>query len=112
MRERPSSAGLALLETLDRMGVERDGLRSRVEELEAHIQTLTLPAATPISVKEFVKKHPSYNEGGLRWLLFHRRTNGLEAAVIRHGRRLLIDERKFFEWEARHREALARSLAK
>src|SRR5215208_295802 len=108
MAERPSSAGLALLETLDRMGLELEVLRSRVEELEAHLQALTLPAATPLSVKEFVKKHPSYTEGGLRWLLFHRRTNGLETAVIRHGRRLLIDERKFFEWEARHREVLKR----
>lgn len=36
--------------------------------------------------------------GGLRHLLFHRRTNGLERAVRRVGRCLLIDEQKFFDW--------------
>ena len=36
--------------------------------------------------------------GGLRHLIFHSRTNGFEKAIRRVGRRILIDEKKFFEF--------------
>ena len=38
--------------------------------------------------------------GGLRHLIFHEKTNGFSACVVRVGRRVLIDEAKFFEWAA------------
>lgn len=41
--------------------------------------------------------HPWPPIGGLRHLLFHRRTNGFDRAVVRSGRRLLIDEVAFFD---------------
>jgi hypothetical protein len=36
--------------------------------------------------------------GGLRHLIFHEHTNGFSKCVRRIGRRVLIDEAKFFEW--------------
>jgi hypothetical protein len=50
------------------------------------------------TVDQFVQKHPAFSNGGLRWLLFHREKNGLKRAVLRVGRRVLIDETLFFEW--------------
>lgn len=35
--------------------------------------------------------------GGLRYLIFHAATNGFAKAFKRVGRRVLIDEKKFFE---------------
>jgi hypothetical protein len=50
------------------------------------------------TVRQFCQAHPAFTLGGIRWLLFHRQTNGLERAVVRVGRRILIDEEKFFGW--------------
>lgn len=36
--------------------------------------------------------------GGLRHLIFHEKENGFCECVVRVGRRVLIDEDKFFEW--------------
>lgn len=36
--------------------------------------------------------------GGLRHLIFYEETNGFKHCVVRLGRRVLIDESKFFEW--------------
>jgi hypothetical protein len=47
---------------------------------------------------------PALTLGGLRRLLFHSRTNGLEACVVRLGRKLLIDEAAFLRWLAGERE--------
>lgn len=50
------------------------------------------------TVEQFCKEHPAFKPGGLRWWLFHREQNGLNMAVVRVGRKLLLDEAKFFEW--------------
>jgi hypothetical protein len=50
------------------------------------------------TVQQFCQEHAAFTIGGLRWLLFHRETNGLASAVVKLGRRVLIDEDKFFEW--------------
>jgi hypothetical protein len=50
------------------------------------------------TVRQFCQENPAFTIGSIRWLLFHRQTNGLEHAVIKIGRRLLIDEDKFFTW--------------
>ena len=42
--------------------------------------------------------HPWPPQGGLRYLIFHERTNGFEKVVRRCGRRVLIDEAAFFQW--------------
>lgn len=36
--------------------------------------------------------------GGLRHLVFHADTNGFHKVVCRIGRRVLINEKAFFEW--------------
>jgi hypothetical protein len=50
------------------------------------------------TVRQFCQDHPAFTAGGIRWLLFHRQTNGLTCAVVKIGRRVLIDEEKFFAW--------------
>lgn len=59
-----------------------------------------------LTVSQFVEKHSWATKGGLRGLLFNRKKNGLDVAVVRLGRRLLLDEEQFFQWlESRGREA-------
>ena len=52
------------------------------------------------TVKQFNQRHPAFPEGGLRHRIFHAETNGLleSGVIVRNGRRVLIDEEKFFEW--------------
>ena len=77
-----------------------------------------LPQAPPLAssqinrclwtVKQIAQRNPAFSEGGLRNLIFlaeARRTkkaiirgNGLGEALVRIGRKLLIDEELFFKW--------------
>jgi len=59
-------------------------------------------------VKQFSLDNPAFTEPSLRWLIFNSRPrestngtipgNGLEKALVRLGRRVLIDEDLFYEW--------------
>lgn len=70
-----------------------------------HGETVTPPTRL-LTVSQFVEKHTWATKGGLRALLFNRKKNGLDVAVVRLGRRLLLDEGQFFQWlESRGREA-------
>ena len=64
-----------------------------------------------LTVKEFSRKYPSFPEGGLRHLIFNSSErknsrgevvsgNGMEeqGVLVRVGRKILIDEDKFFSW--------------
>lgn len=51
-----------------------------------------------LTVKQFAEKHPAFTEGGLRYLIFHAEETGLIIALRRIGRRVLIEEKGFFEW--------------
>ena len=51
-----------------------------------------------LNVRQFATKHPAFTESGLRHLIFWERQNGLHVCIRRIGRRVLIDEEKFFEW--------------
>jgi hypothetical protein len=63
---------------------------------------------TLLAVRQFSDKHAAFTQGSLRHLIFgssSRQTsqgviegNGLHAAIVRIGRKVLIDEAKFFEW--------------
>lgn len=63
---------------------------------------------TLLTVRQFSDKHPAFPQGSLRNLIFLASTrktsqgtipgNGLATALMRVGRKLLIDEAKFFEW--------------
>jgi len=60
------------------------------------------------TVRQFSEKHPAFSQGAIRNLIFladERKTskgtipgNGLSAALVRIGRKVLIDETRFFEW--------------
>jgi hypothetical protein len=53
-----------------------------------------------LTVQQFTTKHPAFNTGGLRSLIFNEDSNGLKlsGAIIRIGRKVLIDESRFFGW--------------
>jgi len=52
------------------------------------------------TVKQFNQRHPAFPVGGLRHRIFHAETNGMLKAgvIVRNGRRVLIDEERFFDW--------------
>lgn len=39
-----------------------------------------------------------FSEASLRWMVFNAHNNGLEFAIVRIGRRVLIDVERFNEW--------------
>ena len=51
-----------------------------------------------IPCTDWAKHHVWPPLGGLRHLIFHAKTNGFEKVIRRVGRRVLIDEKKFFEF--------------
>lgn len=85
--------------------------------MQATETTQAINAAYPVSlpqlpvlltVRQFADKHPAFPQGSLRNLIFlaeSRNTskgkiagNGLDVALVRVGRKVLIDEAKFFNW--------------
>jgi hypothetical protein len=52
------------------------------------------------TVNQFTQKQPAFTLGGLRSLIFNEDSNGLKSsgAVVRIGRKVLIDDAKFFAW--------------
>ena len=69
---------------------------------------------TLLTVRQFSNKHEAFPQGSLRNLIFlaeSRKTskgiiqgNGLNIALVRIGRKLLIDEAKFFQWIEKQQE--------
>lgn len=53
-----------------------------------------------LTVNQFCEKHKAFRPGGVRAQIFHADTNGLKesGAIVRLGRKVLIDEALFFEW--------------
>jgi hypothetical protein len=52
------------------------------------------------TVNQFTAKQPAFSIGGLRALIFNEHSNGLakSGAIVRIGRKILIDETRFFAW--------------
>lgn len=52
------------------------------------------------SVKLFILDNPSFTHGGIRSMIFNEETNGLKdsGAILRVGRKILINEHKFYDW--------------
>ena len=50
------------------------------------------------SVRQIAEANPAFSEASLRWLIFKAKDNGLEDAIIKVGRRVLIDIRRFDDW--------------
>jgi len=61
-----------------------------------------------VTVKQLVEKRPYLTEASVRWLLFNRAQNGLNrvGAVFKIGKKVLIEDEKWDEWENGHREAV------
>lgn len=57
-----------------------------------------------IPVTDWNRHHSWPPIGGLRHLIFHENENGFHKCVRRVGRRVLIDERAFFDWVAGQNE--------
>jgi len=51
-----------------------------------------------IPVTDWKNYHPWPAIGGLRHLIFNAQKNGFNKVIVRAGRRVLIDEKAFFEW--------------
>ena len=53
-----------------------------------------------LTINQFIENHPFNTHGGLRYLIFNAKSNGMEKAKVikRIGRKLLIDENNFFAW--------------
>ena len=53
-----------------------------------------------LTVNQFIDKHPAFTTGGLRALIFNEHKNNLaeSGAIVRIGRKVLINEEKFFGW--------------
>ena len=59
------------------------------------------------SVKQFAKKNEVFTEGSLRWLIHNSANNGLDkiGAIKRLGRKVLIDEIRFYLWIEKKNES-------
>ena len=53
-----------------------------------------------LTVNQFVNQHLAFNVGGIRANIFNSSTNGLakSGAIVRIGRKVLINQQKFFAW--------------
>jgi hypothetical protein len=69
-------------------------LRREIEELK--LRRHEVPAEDWVTTAVFLERHAArLSLGQLRWLLFHRETNGLAPYVKKPGTTLLIHERLF-----------------
>jgi hypothetical protein len=52
------------------------------------------------TIPQFILKQPAFTNGGIRSLIFNENENGLaqSGAIVRIGRKILIDHDKFFSW--------------
>lgn len=68
--------------------------------MESKINDAVDTAITYSTVNQFADKHQAFTRGGLRALIFNENQNGLAkcGAIVRVGRKVLIDDAKFFAW--------------
>ena len=50
------------------------------------------------TVRQVAGASEAFTEPSLRWLIFHAEKNGLSKALVRVGRRVLIDTDRFDAW--------------
>jgi hypothetical protein len=51
-----------------------------------------------VTVKQLSVFSPAFSEASLRWMIFNAETNGLNRALVKPGRRVLIDVPEFERW--------------
>jgi len=54
------------------------------------------------TIPTFVKNHPQFTMHQMRWLLHHRKTNGLSECVRKLGKPLYISVARFTRWVDGH----------
>ena len=59
-----------------------------------------------LTVKQYAERYPFPSESSLRWHLFHSSTNGLESAVIRIGKRIVLDLDALNAWIRSHKKEI------
>ncbi len=61
---------------------------------------LPAPSRVFLTVKQLPEQQPALSVAGIRWAIFNEDNNGLaeSGAVVRVGRRVLIDPDKFLAW--------------
>jgi len=62
---------------------------------------------TLLTVSQFSDQFPAFPVGGLRWQIFNEDNNGLKdaGAIVRVGRKVLIDVNRYFAWIESQQEA-------
>ncbi len=60
-----------------------------------------------LTVSQVAENSAAFSEASLRWLIFNSKENGLESALVRVGRRVLIDQVRFNAWLESQRSAAA-----
>jgi hypothetical protein len=61
-------------------------------------QTQDYNKRTLHTVTGFCSAFPAFTQGGIRHFIFHAKSNGFAGCIRRMGRKILIDEKIFFEW--------------
>lgn len=68
-------------------------------------QPAPVPSLPPLSrtfltVRQFAELMPGLSHGSIRWDIFNEERNGLarSGAIIRRGRRILIDPERYMNW--------------
>ena len=67
-------------------------------DIDGPVSSTSLLRPNLMTLKQFCQRYPAFPQGGMRWLLFHREQNGLKHAVVKVGRKVLIDVDRFFLW--------------
>jgi hypothetical protein len=64
------------------------------------METVTQNSWIYLTVNQFTEKHAAFTIGGIRSLIFNEHTNGLakSGAIVRIGRKVLLEENLFFSW--------------
>jgi hypothetical protein len=76
--------------------------RFTTPDVTRRIEASAVDQSQFFTVEQFSKKYPAFTPASVRWLLFNRENNGLSAAVVQLGRRVLIDEAAFVSWLRGH----------
>jgi len=56
------------------------------------------------TVRQIVDMYPAFTESAIRWLLYNRVSSGLIDAVVKIGRKVLIDQEAFEKWLSTKKE--------
>lgn len=64
--------------------------------------TTPAPSRVILTIKQLAAEQPALSEGGIRWAIFNRETNGLEesGAIVRNGSRVYLDRERYLSWLA------------